>query len=92
MDPHYVMYELQLWELSGIFQAIETQSKSEMEDKRFWSYLQIMPHVDSKKLKKPSDLLPFPWEKENRDKKLKQEFEDKSVSIAAFLNKQKDKE
>ena len=37
-----------------------------MENDRFWTYLTVLPHVDSKKLKEPSDLIEFTWEKDNR--------------------------
>ena len=36
-----------------------------MENDRFWTYLQIAPHLGSKtKLKKPEDLVEFSWEKD----------------------------
>jgi len=33
-----------------------------MENNRLWTYLSILPHIDSKKLDEPKKLIQFPWE------------------------------
>lgn len=69
LDPHYVMYEMELWELTPFMEAMDTNYKSEMEEKRLWSFINVMPHIDHKKCKSPEQLLPFPWTKEEKKKK-----------------------
>jgi hypothetical protein len=69
LDAHYVMYEMSLWEIKPLFQCAENCKHAEMVEKRFWTYLNIMPHVDHKKLKKPEHLVTFQWEaKEIRER------------------------
>ena len=38
-----------------------------MEEQRLWTFISILPHVDSKKLKTPADLYPFPWELKEKE-------------------------
>lgn len=63
IDPHYVMFEMELWEIQAYLTAADVQRKAELVERRFWTYLTIAPHIDSKKIKKPEDLVPFEWEK-----------------------------
>ena len=65
MDPHYVMYEMELWEIQPYLNAADIQRKAELVEKRFWTYLTIAPHIDGKKIRKPEDLVPFEWEKKS---------------------------
>lgn len=87
LDINYVMYEMRLWELAPLIKAIEEKAKADMVEKRFWSYLNICPHIDSKKIKGPEDVLPFPWEKENKKEKALKFMEDNNEAIKAFFNK-----
>ena len=51
-----------------------------MENDRFWAFWNILPHVNTKKLKKPQDLIRFPWEKE-------EELSERDLEIALkFIN------
>ena len=63
IDPHYVMFEMELWEIQAYLTAADVQRKAELVERRFWTYLTIAPHIDGKKIKKPEDLVPFEWEK-----------------------------
>lgn len=70
MDAHYVMYEMDLWEIQPYLNQADIKKKEELVSQRFWTYLTIAPHIDGKKIKKPQDLVPFEWEKESNNKKL----------------------
>ena len=70
LDPHYVMYEMSLWEIQPYLTAADVQKKADLVEKRFWTYLTIAPHIDGKKIKKPEDLVPFEWEKKVSNKKM----------------------
>lgn len=63
----YIMNKMKLWELEGFLKASEKILQEDMEEKRFWAYLNLSPHFDGKKIKKPSDILEFPWEKKEVD-------------------------
>ena len=89
LDMNYVMYEMRLWELAPLIKAIEEKTKADMVEKRFWAYLNICPHIDSKKIKGPEDILPFPWEKDNKKEAAMKFIETNNEAIKAFFNKNK---
>jgi hypothetical protein len=89
LDMNYVMYEMRLWELAPLIKAIEEKTKADMVEKRFWAYLNICPHIDSKKIKGPEDILPFPWEKDNKKEAALKFMDDNNEAIKAFFNKNK---
>lgn len=70
VDAHYVMYEMDLWEIQPYLNQADIQRKADLVTQRFWTYLTIAPHIDGKKIRKPEDLVPFEWEKESRNKEL----------------------
>lgn len=92
MDINYVMYDLRLWELPALVKSIEEKSKADMVEKRFWTYMTICPHIDSKKIKSPEQILPFPWEKKEKDADRMKFMEENKDAIKAFFNKNKDNE
>ena len=65
IDAHFVFDELELQDLPIITKAIEERKKEDMESKRLFTYLTILPHIDAEKLPNGAkDLLPFPWDEE----------------------------
>lgn len=84
IDPHYVMNEMQLWEIMPFFTAADELFKTEMVEKRFWTYMQIMPHINTKKCKGPDELIAFAWEKEHK----KSDFEKGAAAAATFFARQ----
>lgn len=96
MDAHYVMYEMDLWEIQSYFEQWDGMQKSELVDKRFWTYLQIAPHIDSKKIKSPESLVPFKWEEEEIKAKKEQDLKNNMYAMKHTIGMQlpfiKDKE
>lgn len=89
LDINYVMYEMRLWEIAPLIKTLDEKVKADMAEKRFWTYLTICPHIDSKKVKSPEDLLPFPWEKENKKQNALKFMDEHKTGINAFFNKDK---
>lgn len=87
IDPHYVMYEMELWELEPYMKCAERKKKEELESERLWTYLNISPHIDTKKCKSPEKLIPFPWEKEEQKIKQNQELENNRFAITNMIGK-----
>lgn len=83
MDPEYVYEKMQIWEMDTYFHVGEQLRERGMENDRFWTYLTILPHIDSSKLKSPDKLIQFPWEKD-RNKKT---AEAKMKKDMALINK-----
>ena len=67
MNPHYVDYEMPIYELDIYFKAAERRYHAELEEKRLFSYLDNMANF--KKKMKLAEYLPFPWETESKKKK-----------------------
>lgn len=80
IDAHFVLYEMELFEVIDYIKALDVKKKEQMENDRFWTFWSILPHVNSKKLKSPQDLIKFPWEE---DKKINE----RDIEIALkFIN------
>ena len=90
IDINYVMEKMELWELDGVLNAIQSEKKSQLESERLWAYVGVMPLVDSKKVKSPSDLIPFPWEKEAKKKKAQEDIDSKKHMISQFFKAQEE--
>ena len=88
VEQSYILNDMQVWELSDILKAAEEVVKEEMEQKRFWAYLTVLPHVDNKKIKKPQDLITFPWEAEEFAKEKQEQLEKDKEMFEKFFNSQ----
>lgn len=85
MDAHYVMYEMNLWELKPFFEAADTHVKRRMEEERLWAYIGVAPHIDGKKIKSPEQLLPFQWETKTRKERMEKEMKNNEYAIKGGL-------
>lgn len=87
IDINYIMYEMRLWELSPLVKSLDEKTKADMVEKRFWAYLNICPHIDSKKVKTPEDLIPFPWEKDEKKTRQLKDLENNRFAIQNMIGK-----
>ena len=90
VSAHYVMYEMDLYEMNALMKSIEEEKRQGMEEKRLWTYLSILPHIDGKKIKSVSDFYPFPWEVEAKESDAKKDIELHAGRFEAFLNSKKE--
>lgn len=87
MDAKYVMYDMDMWEIEEYYGAVNTHIRREMEMQRFWTYIQVAPHIDTKKIKGPDALVPFDWEREAKKKKREQELKNNEYAIKNMIGK-----
>lgn len=73
IDASYVLESLSLIDLPYLIKAISEKEKEELESQRLWTYLTVLPHIDSRNLKSPQDIFPFPWEVESEIQRKEQE-------------------
>lgn len=92
IDPHYVMYDMELWEIQPYLNAADIKRKNELITQRFWTYLTIAPQINTKKVKSPEDLVPFEWEEKKEDKIKKKLEADTPAAVAFLLGNNKKKE
>lgn len=90
IDYHYMMYELELYELQALCNACYNKYKSDKEWDRIRTFIDIAPHIDSKKLS-PEKLMPFPWDEDNRKKK-EEELKEMGKSLAGLFGLKKKEE
>lgn len=62
----YLLERAELWELTIYIDATQRKRQQRLERERLWSYMGLLPHIDSKQIKRPEDLLPFSWDDNNR--------------------------
>ena len=76
LDTNFVLNEMDYTDTKMYLESSVEHQHEEMENQRFWTYLQIAPHLGSKsKIKEAKDLVEFTWEKEHKkeeaEKKMK---------------------
>ena len=86
LDPHFVLYEMKLFEVEDYIKAIDNKRRDEMEGQRLWTFLTILPHTDGKKIKKPQDLMMFPWEAEALEEKAIAKLDEDAEMFEKFIN------
>lgn len=69
LDANYVYNDMDFNQIELFMQYKDKKEKAEMIEKRFWAYLLISPHINTKKCRTPEALLPFDWEKKEKQKK-----------------------
>jgi len=90
LDPGYVMDKLEIWEIKPLVQCAENVKHVEMVEKRFWTFLTIMPHIDGKKIKKPEQLVSFEWEKGENKKRAEEDLKNNMTGIKSLIGKKFD--
>ena len=48
LDPHYVMFEMDEWEISKYYEMMQQMDRDRLSEERLWTYLQVLPHVGKK--------------------------------------------
>lgn len=86
LDAHFVLYEMKLFEIGDYLKAIDEHKKEQMERDRMNTFYSILPHVDHKKIKKPQDIYPFPWEMEQIEKDALEQLEKDKDMFNKFMN------
>jgi hypothetical protein len=49
--------------MNSFYELQEQRERQEWERMRMLAYMNMKPHDTKKRIKKPADILPFPWEK-----------------------------
>jgi len=74
LDINYIMNEMNIYDIGLYIKAYNNRIKEQMESRRLWCYLSIIPHIDSSKINNPAKFYPFPWELEKQAEQEKTEF------------------
>lgn len=75
LDANFVLNDMDYTDTKMFFESSVEQQHEEMEDKRFWTYLTVAPHLSSKSnVKGPTDLIEFSWEKGKRKKEAEEKM------------------
>lgn len=86
LDAHYALEEMELCDLPLYIEAYERKKKEQMESDRLWTYLNILPHVDGKKLPSARDLYSFPWEEMEDMKESERALAEDAETFEIFMN------
>ncbi len=86
LDAHYALEEMELCDLPIYIEAYDRDRKEQMESDRLWAYLNILPHVDGKKLPTARDLYTFPWEEEEIRKNAECAMKENEEDLKKFLS------
>lgn len=86
LSAHYALEEMELCDLPLYIKAYEQKKKERMESARLWTYLNILPHVDGKKLPSARDLYSFPWEEMEDMKEAERALTEDAGTFEIFMN------
>lgn len=85
LDINYVLNEMHYSEIDSYIKYRDDKNKNRLEEKRLFTYLTIMPHINSKKLS-VNELLPFSWEKEEKEKEGLKVIDNHQDKLKNFMN------
>ncbi|MBQ3981199.1 MAG: hypothetical protein II631_04040, partial [Treponema sp.] len=85
LSPEYVYNQMELWQMQDIFNAYEEKEHRRLEEQRLWTYLLLMPSLDSKKKITPEQILPFAWDEDNKAKAVQDDFKKHESIIRSVL-------
>lgn len=83
MDAHYVNYEMPLYEMEDYFFIAEMKRRNDLSNQRLFTFLTMLPQLESKKKIMPEDILPFPWEKNAKKANAEEDLKKKQAMIMA---------
>lgn len=81
----YVLNEMHYSEIDSYIKYRDDKNKNRLEEKRLFTYLTIMPHINAKKLT-VNELLPFSWEKEEKEKEGLKVIDTHKDKLKNFMN------
>lgn len=82
---NYVLNEMHYSEIDSYIKYRDDKNKNRLEEKRLFTYLTIMPHINAKKLT-VNELLPFSWEKEEKEKEGLKTIDTHKDKLKNFMN------
>lgn len=72
LDPDFVLNEMDYTDTELYLKSSVDHYRQAQEDKRFWTYLTVAPHISSKSgIKNADDLIEFSWEKDKKKEEAK---------------------
>ena len=83
LDAHYVM---DISDIPVFIEAYEKKKREEMEASRLWTFLSVVPHIDTKKIRSVEDFFLFPWEIEGKKKKAEAEMNANTELFGRFMS------
>ncbi len=85
LNIDYVLNEMHYSEIDSYIKYRDDKNKNRLEEKRLFTYLTIMPHINAKKLT-VSELLPFSWEQEQKEKEGLKVIDNHKDKLKNFMN------
>ena len=85
IDARFVMQDMMLEDIPMFVEALNDKIRREEESRRMWTYFNILPHIDSKKLTSPEKLVIFPWEAQKIEAEARRVAEESRAEFEAFM-------
>ena len=85
LNIDYVLNEMHYSEIDSYIKYRDDKNKNRLEEKRLFTYLTIMPHINAKKLT-VNELLPFSWEEEQKEKEGLKVIDTHKDKLKNFMN------
>jgi len=89
IDANFIM-SANLNDLAIYIKAYEDKKRQQLYNDRLWSFMTVVPHIDTKKCPTDRDFYPFPWEIEEMRAEGLKRIEEQTDELEAFLKYGKD--
>lgn len=84
LDINYVLNEMQYTDIDTYIKYKDDKERNKLEEKRLFTYLTVLPHIDSKKCS-IQQFLPFTWEEKEKKEKGLKEIQKNQHKLQEFL-------
>lgn len=82
----YVMNDMTIQEIEILLKKYDEVRKEELEEKRLFTYLTVLPQIDGRKFNSPAKFYPFFWEEEDIKKDTLENIEKNKEMLNEFMN------
>ena len=89
INAHYVMNEMNINELYMYYNAYNNKIKEKLEEKRLFTFLSMLPHIDGKKINNPRMIYPFEWEIEKENKEFQKNEKEIKTNFSEIMEEGK---
>ena len=88
IDVKYLMNDCMIIDLHDYILKYNNKIKEDYEKNRLFTFLQVLPHIDTKKIDTPSKFYPFAWELDVIGKEENDEIKNISENFDDIMNEQ----
>jgi len=89
LDINYILSEMTVFDITFYMNSYNDRIKQDLEKRRLFTWLSILPHIDGSKINSPTKFYPFAWEMEQIELEEKEQMNQMKNDFEDFMNNNK---